>query len=219
MLYYATKYQNYVKLVFVKLLRLEVDAQHERERLFREKMALLFFRKAALKLAKNRAYIQNIDEYNNARQKQIALFALLNEASERRFIQGLVEKINKRIMRNAIFSLRFARRERQLNNAAFVQEIDQYRTARMTRLAFYTMHSKFTGLTHLQEQAAINTLRIFGIYQLHLFKEIGRYLIIRAMAEKNLLSYTFAEIKYLGKRVHKLNLVMKYCDTRNTITM
>lgn len=68
-LYFATKYQNYVKLVFLKLLRLEVDAQHERERLFRERMTLMFLRKAALKLAKNRAYIQNIDEYNNARQK------------------------------------------------------------------------------------------------------------------------------------------------------
>lgn len=46
-----------------------MDAQHERERLFRERMTLVFFRKAALRLAKNRAYIQNIDEYNSTRQK------------------------------------------------------------------------------------------------------------------------------------------------------
>ena len=123
-LYYATKYQNYVKLVFIKLLRLEVDAQHERERLFREKMTLRFFRKAAMKLAKNRAYIQNIDEYNSARYKQIALFALLNEASERRFIKDFVEKVNRNIMKRAIAGLRLARRERQLNNATFIREID-----------------------------------------------------------------------------------------------
>lgn len=121
-------------------------------------------------------------------------------------------------MRNAIAGLRSARRERQLSNVAFVREIDQYHTVRTTKLAFQAMYRRFTSLMHLREQAAIRALRIFGKYQLQLFGEIGKYLMIRAMAEKSLLARVFAEIKELGKHVHKLNLAMKYCETRNVIT-
>ena len=38
------------------------------------------------------------------------------------------------------------------------------------------------------------------------------------MSERSLLTRVFAEIKDIGKRVHKLNLAAKYCDARNVIT-
>ena len=41
---------------------------------------------------------------------------------------------------------------------------------------------------------------------------------IRMMTEKNLLARVFTEIKDLGKHVHKLNLAMRYCDTRNAVS-
>ena len=72
-------------------------------------------------------------------------------------------------MKNALASLRFARKEKQLGNAAFVKDIDQYHSTRTVKLAFWAMYHRLINLTHLREQAAIQTLRIFGVSQLRLF--------------------------------------------------
>ena len=105
-------------------------------------MTLRFIRKAALKYAKNRAYIQNIDAYNDARYKQIALFALLNEAQERRFIKNVVAKVNLRIMKDALMGLRSAKKEKQFSNGGFIKQVDDYYVVRVQKLAFRQMYRK-----------------------------------------------------------------------------